>query len=241
MNGGQLQKDDDWDDQAFVSCGWQPTCSGNCMYKCTMLYSVQLVLLPSVESPLLCSACCAGAAADSSSDSDSDADVVASDEDDFVNTAKQQQQQQQRKPLPGSAAAAAAASTSPAAATSSGGAAAGTAIGHGPPTEAEQAAVLEWLRKEVARAGGSLGDGWKVQLSGRRPAGGFKSRKFVAPDGTVCYTAPQVKRHLGLEQQPGGEPSLLVCAFNAVVWDNKRFSVILLTTVLCDFVVSDAK
>jgi hypothetical protein len=141
-----------------------------------------------------CLVCCAGAASDSSSDSESDADLVASDEDDFVDSAKQQQQQ--RKPLPGSAAAAA--STSAAAATSS----AGTALGHGPPTEAEQQAVLEWLRKEIRRSGGSLGDSWKVQLSGRRPTGGFKSRKFVAPDGTVCYTAPQVRRHLGLEQ-PG--------------------------------------
>jgi hypothetical protein len=147
---------------------------------------------------MLCVVCCAGAASESSSDSDSGADVVASDEDGFVDSAKQQQQ---RKPLPGSAAAAAA-GTSSAATSSAGAAAAGTAVGHGPPTEAEQQSVLEWLRKKITRSGGSLGDGWKVQLSGRRPTGGFKSRKFIAPDGTVCYTAPQVKRHLGLEQ-PG--------------------------------------
>jgi hypothetical protein len=103
--------------------------------------------------------------------------------------------------MPGSAAAAAA-GTSSAATSSTGAAAAGTAVGHGPPTEAEQQAVLDWLRKEITRSGGSLGEGWKVQLSGRRPTGGFRSRKFIAPDGTVCYTAPQVKRHLGLEQ-PG--------------------------------------
>ncbi|WIA11049.1 hypothetical protein OEZ85_011201 [Tetradesmus obliquus] len=145
-----------------------------------------------------------GAASDSSS-SDSDNDLVASDDDeiapeedegDFVRSRKQQQQQQ-RKALPGAAAtpanSAGTAGTSSAAAAQQG----------AQPTQQELDAALAWLAKEVAKAGGSLGEGWTAQLSARRPNGKWGNRRFVAPDGTVCCSAPQVKRHLGLEDKPG--------------------------------------
>jgi hypothetical protein len=133
---------------------------------------------------------------------------VASDEDDFVNS-KVEQKQQQRKALQGSSSVAAhpaAAGPNAAGAAGTAAAAAAAAAAHGSlqPTEQDMEAALQWLRKEITKAGGSLGEGWKVLLSGRRADGKWRNRRFVAPDGTVCYTAPQVKRHLGLEA-PAGE------------------------------------
>jgi hypothetical protein len=124
-----------------------------------------------------------------------------------------QQKQQHSKPLP--TAAAAAANPSAAGGASSGGAA---AAANAQPTEQEQEEALQWLRKLIAKAGGSLEEGWRVVLSARRANGKWGNRRFVAPDGTVCYSAPQVKRHLGMEQ-PAGELAgwLLQHCFTAVL------------------------